>query len=203
MASFTLACKNNNKLHAPGRRTPWLAACALSLLSLVSTAARADAFTIEHAYTSLENHVYHLSASIDYSFTHDALEALDNGVPLTLQLDIEVLRPRWWWWDKDVASLEQRYQLQYHALTKKYIVINLNSGAQHSYTTLPSALSALGNIENLPILDDNLLAPGKSYRARMRVRLDIEALPAPLRPLAYISSQWRLDSEWYTWSLQH
>ena len=34
------------------------------------------------------------------------------------------------------------------------------------------------------------------------VYVDIEALPAPLRPVAYLSSPWRLTSEWYEWPLE-
>lgn len=202
MAFSTLASKNNNEQGVGGRPLTWLALLALCLLPLAPTRAHADAFQIDHADTSLEDGVYHLNAEISYNFSHDALEALRNGVPLTIQLDIQVLRHRWWWWDKDVASLVQRYQLQYHALTKRYILRNLNSGGQHSYSTLDTAVDALGNIERLPILDRNLIDPDARYTVRIRVYLDIEALPAPLRPLAYISSGWRLDSEWYTWSLQ-
>ena len=31
------------------------------------------------------------------------------------------------------------------------------------------------------------------------VRAEIEALPAPLRPIAYVSPSWRLSSGWYEW----
>ncbi len=202
MAFSTLASKNNNQQRTGSRRLTWLALLALCMLPLSPANALADAFRIDHAETTLESGVYHLNAEISYRFSNDALEALRNGVPLTIQLDIQVFHHRWWWWDKDVASLVQRYQLQYHALTKRYIVRNLNSGGQHSYSTLGSALHALGDIEQLPILDKNLLAADTTYTVRARVHLDIESLPAPLRPLAYISSGWRLGSEWYTWSLQ-
>jgi len=202
MVFSTLACKNNNQERTRGRRLTWLAALALCLAPLAHARADTEAFHIDRADTNLEGGVYHLNAEISFRFSQDSLEALRNGVPLTIQLDIQVVHQRWWWWDKDVASLVQRYRLQYHALTKRYIVRNLNSGGQHSYSTLGSALHALGDIKMLPILDKNLLAADTSYTVRARVHLDIEALPAPLRPLAYISSGWRLGSKWYAWSLQ-
>ncbi len=201
MAFFTLACTRPEAPRGRGERVRWLAALALCLLPL-SAPAETAAFRIEHADTVLEKGVYHLNAEIDYRFSHEALEALHNGVPITLNMYIEVGSHRWWWFDKVIASLEQRYQLQYHALTKKYLVRNLNSAGQHSYTTLNGALMSLGNIQMLPVIDRKLLKPDTRYWGRLRVQLDIEALPAPLRPLAYISSQWRLGSEWYTWSLQ-
>jgi len=202
MVFSTLACKNNKQERTRGRRFPWLAMVALCLVPLAPARASNPAFQIDHAGTTLDGDVYHLNANISYRFSQDALEALRNGVPLTIQLDIQVYHQRWWWWDKDLASLVQRYQLQYHALTKRYIVRNLNSGGQHSYSTLGGALHALGDIRKLPILDKNLVSADTSYKVRARVHLDIEALPAPLRPLAYISSGWRLGSKWYTWSLK-
>ena len=40
-----------------------------------------------------------------------------------------------------------------------------------------------------------------AYSVRLQASLDIEALPLPLRPLAYVSPSWHLSSEWYTWDL--
>jgi hypothetical protein len=101
-----------------------------------------------------------------------------------------------------VAELQQRYQLVYLPLTQQYQVRNLNSGALHNLPSLQVALSVLGTIVDLPLLDRELLADGNAYQARMRVELDIEELPLPLRLLSYFTDEWRLRSEWYEWSLQ-
>jgi len=152
--------------------------------------------------THLENKVYQLDANIDYQFSDSALEALRNGVPLIVLLDIKVEQYRAWWFNKTIADLQQGYLLLYHALTEKYIVNNLNSGAQENYEQLSAALNALGKVKNLPILDAHLVNNGAHYLVRLRTRLDLESLPAPMRPLAYISSDWRLESNWYEWPLQ-
>lgn len=161
----------------------------------------AEPFTVRSVETVLKDKVYLLNARINYKFSAEALKALESGVPLLILMDVEVEQVRWWW-NKEVATLEQGYLLLYHALTEKYIVNNLNSGAQNNYATLYAALAALGYLENFPILDANLLSADKRYIVRLRVHLDIESLPAPMRPLAYISSQWQLASDWYTWPLQ-
>lgn len=182
----------------------WSAAWAMAALWLLSWGPSVQAeseFAVRAVDTYLSGKVYHLDAEIDYTLTPEVLEALQNGVPLNMQVSIEVYRDRRWWWDEDIASLTQRYRVQYHALTERYVVENLNSGAPETFTSLRAALRALGRIRRLPLLDQNLLEAGEDYRARMRVELDIEALPAPLRPLAYLSSHWRLGSEWYDWSL--
>ncbi|VAW96187.1 Probable proline rich signal peptide protein [hydrothermal vent metagenome] len=162
----------------------------------------AEGFTIRSVETNLVDKVYTVSAQIDYQFTDVAIEALQNGVPLLILIDIKVDRERNWWLDKNIAELQQGYLLLYHALTEKYLVNNLNSGAQENYDSLSSAVAALGQLDNLPLLDANLVSKDNRIIVRLHTYLDLEALPAPMRPLAYISSQWRLESDWYEWPLQ-
>jgi len=165
-------------------------------------AVRAAGVQINQVRTHLQNDVFYLDARLDYVLTEPMLEALHKSVPLTFVLNIEVFRQRSYIWDVSVAELEQRYQLEYLPLTQQYQVRNLNSGALHNLPSLEVALSVLGTIVDLPLLDRELLADDESYQARMRVELDIEELPLPLRLLSYFTDEWRLRSEWYTWSLQ-
>lgn len=176
----------------------WL--CAL-LLGLVPLAAAAEGFVVRHAATRLVDAVYLLDARVDFRFSDEAMQALKNGVPLTLRMDIQVERKRWWWVDATVATLEQRYQIKYHAFSDRFLVRNLNSGALYTYPTLGGALAAVGHIRGFPLLDERLVEADERYEVELRVYLDIEALPAPLRPIAYITPAWHLASEWYTWSL--
>jgi hypothetical protein len=173
-----------------------------ALLASISTSCLAEAFTIRSVQTKLTDKVYTLSADIEYNFSDAAIDALQNGVPLIVLIDIEVEKERNWWLNKEVAELQQGYLLLYHALTEKYIVNNLNSGAQENYDSLHSAVAALGRVRSLPILDANLVSAGSDYQVRLHTYLDLESLPAPMRPVAYISSQWRLQSDWYEWPLQ-
>ncbi len=176
----------------------WLLALPLA----VSAWAADGGFVVKQATTRLVDEVYHLDARIELDLTPAVREALDSGVPLTIDLDIEAVHPREWMWNETVASLTQRYRLRYHALTDQYIVTNLNSNVQVSYGTLHAALRAIGTVEDLPILDRRLLKVGKHYNGRLRAALDLGALPSPLRIWAQVSSDWRLSSDWYSWPLQ-
>ena len=177
-------------------------ALVLGLVLGLIPAAHASGFTIRSVSTHLQDKVYQLDANIDYQFSDSALEALRNGVPLIVLLDIKVEKQHTWWLNQTIAELQQGYLLLYHALTEKYIVNNLNSGAQDNYEQLSTALNALGQVKDLPILDAHLATDDAHYIVRLRTRLDLESLPAPMRPLAYISSDWRLESDWYEWPLQ-
>jgi hypothetical protein len=64
---------------------------------------------------------------------------------------------------------------------------------------MDDALAALGEVRDFMAGSAAGQVPAGKYRGRLRLRLDIEALPAPLRPIAYISPSWRLSSGWYEW----
>ena len=202
MASFMPVCARHKLLPASPDLRVYTLAAALCLLALLSPppAQAAEAFVIKSLETRLRDNVYSFSTHIEYGFSDEALVALKNGVPLIIILNIEVQEERWYW-NKTIAELEQGYLLIYHALSEKFIIHNLNSGVQTDYSSLSDALHALGYIDNLPLIDAKLLKPDSRYILRLRSELDIESLPAPMRPLAYISSDWRLQSDWYTWPL--
>ena len=162
----------------------------------------AEGFKILSAETTLKKDVFHLDTNMELNFSDDALEALRSGVPLIILVNIEVLDDRSWWWDETIAELEQGYLLLYHALSEKYIIHNLNSGSQKNYSSLNTALSSLSHIRDFPLIDKNLLDDSDDSYVRIRTYLDIESLPAPMRPIAYISSQWQLESDWFSWPLK-
>ena len=185
------------------RRGVLFAALLCLLFShFVSTKSHAEGFRVLTAETTLKDRVFQLNSKLDLTFSADALDALRSGVPLIVLIKIEVLKDRSWWFDKTIAKLEQGYLLLYHALSEKYIIHNLNSGAQQNFVSLNTALNSLSNINDFPLIDKNLLDESDNYYVRLRTYLDIESLPAPMRPIAYISSQWQLESDWFSWPLK-
>ena len=174
----------------------------LALLVLLrATDIQAAGFDVIEASTRLGDGVYRLNAQIEYSFSEPALDALQNGVPLTIELLMEVRRRRSWVWDETVYSLVQRFRLEYHALSRQYLVHNLNSGERRNFSTRPAALRFMGRIHEFPLLDRSLLAPDRRYEGALRAQLALDTLPTPLRLFAYLSEDWQLTSEWYTWPL--
>ena len=145
--------------------------------------------------------MYFATARIDYRLSDDALEALDSGVALTVQLQIELTRKRRFWLDAGIATLRQDYSLSFQPLSDRYVVKNLNSGEQDSFATLFSALNNMGRVVDLPIIDASLLNPDANYEISLRAVLDQNTLPGPLRLIAFWSSGFRLDSDWYVWRL--
>jgi hypothetical protein len=194
----------NKFVHTLGAWRPLLLAGNTLMLGMTcSTAAYAatPGFTIKRAETKLVDQVYQLSVQIDYRFSQKVLDAIESGVPIVLVLDIEVRRPRSFMWDEQIAQLRQRFQLQYHALTEQYIVKNLNSGAQNTAPTLNTALYYLRDINNVPLIDQQLLNPKQHYQVRLKMSMEFDSLPVPLKLSAYLSRSWWLGSDWFVWNL--
>ncbi|EDN70429.1 proline rich signal peptide protein [Beggiatoa sp. PS] len=139
-----------------------------------------------------------MNAKFDYGLTEVTLDALQNGVPLTMELTIRLEQNRRFLWDKEITTLKQRYELRYHALRRQYVVKYLNTDIEEFFLNLNDALNRLGNLTDFPLIDKHLIKKNRgSYWVYMQIYLDIESLPVPLRPIAYLSSQWRLSSSWY------
>lgn len=159
-------------------------------------------FDIRSATTTKNEGVYELEARLQLILSDEALDALESGVPLSIELDFEVIRVRGFWIDSQDAELTFKYELEYRPLSQRYIVRNLNSGNQDSFATLYSALNNLGRIQGLPVIDEAVLDPDSRYRLRLRARLSTREYPAALRLLFFWQSQWQLESDWYEWTLE-
>ncbi|MDX1516796.1 MAG: DUF4390 domain-containing protein [Woeseiaceae bacterium] len=195
---------------SPSSRSLTLTCAALALVALMAvTVSRAQDpieregyFEVRSASTRQVGGVYLLDARLQLVLSSEALQALNSGVPLTIELQMQLIRVRRFYMDALDAELEVRFELEYRPLSQRYLVRNLNSGNQDSFATLYSALNSLGRVSNLPVIDDALLADDKPYRIRLRAMLQTEQYSAPLRLLFFWRSQWQLQSEWYEWMLE-
>jgi len=160
-------------------------------------------FEVRSATTRIIDNVHLLDSRLQLVLSSEALEALNSGVPLTIELQMQVIRVRRFYMDALDAELAVRFELEYRPLSQRYIVRNLNSGDQDSFATLYSALNNLGRVQGLPVIDHTLLDAGKKYRIRLRVMLQTKQYPVPLRMLFFWRSQWQLQSEWFEWKLEH
>lgn len=192
--------------HREKQRIVVVCAALLSMLTFATGLAqdeivREGYFEVRSATTSLDEGVHLLDSRLQLVLSSEALAALDSGVPLTIELQVQVIRVRRLYMDALEAELASRFELEYRPLSQRYIVRNTKVGNQDSFATLYSALNNLGRIQGLPLIDDALLEPGKKYRMRVRAMLQTQQYPAPLRLLFFWRSQWQLQSEWFEWML--
>jgi hypothetical protein len=184
----------------------FLLAATLLTGSLGSPPARAEGlegrFDVRSADLELKDGVYHLNARMDLPVSDAVRRGLAEGVPLTIELDIDIERVRQLLPNSRVADLTQRYHLQYNAVSARYILRNDNSGQQESLGTVDGAIEQLAEVHGLPVLDKALIAPGRRYEASVRAKVDYGTVPFSLRVLMFWVNEWHRESDWYTWTLQ-
>jgi hypothetical protein len=126
---------------------------------------------------------------------------LQNGVPLFWDIHIKTFQHRDYFWDKPLVNAGIRYRIQYHALLNMYRVRDEGGGHLYNFSTLSAALDLMSTLSDFHVLDKVSYVPGKRYAVGIKVTLDRDALPLPLRPVAYINPQWYLSSDWTLWPL--
>jgi hypothetical protein len=163
----------------------------------------ADAFGVEvkNAEITSQDNSYVLSADIDYQLSTRAKEALQNGVPLYWDIHIKIQQQRDYFWNKTLINTGIRYRIQYHALLNMYRVRNEGSGDLYNFSTLSAALDLMSTIHDFHVMDKPVSTPAERYAVGIKVTLDRDALPLPLRPVAYTNPQWYLSSDWTLWPL--
>jgi hypothetical protein len=182
--------------------TALFAALVLSTGLAQEDVEREGYFEVRSASTEQIDGVHTLDARLQLVLSSEALAALESGVTLTIEMQLQVIRVRRYLVDSVDAELAVRYELEYRPLSQRYIVRNLNSGNQDTFATLYSALNSLGRVQGLPVIDEALLLPDRTYRLRLRAMLNTQQYPAPLRLLFFWRGQWQLQSEWFEWLLE-
>lgn len=165
------------------------------------TIASEGLFEIKSAQTNLENNHYFLNANISYELSEESIKALHNGIALTLVLQIEVIKERWYLWNEKIAAANYHYLLRFHPLSNHYVISHVEKDKSYVFTSLSELLLALGMVQDIPLLEKNDVSNDHSYQVRLYTYLDVEALPPSLRTIAYFSKEWRIISDILSCSL--
>lgn len=187
-------------MHVYGNTKHWRLAGFLSTWLVFISPLAAD-FSVREINASLASGKLSLTGNLDLTLNNRVEEAVSKGIPLDIDIELRLYRSRPVIWDKQLSEWGLRKQIRYHALSGQYLVSETRDGSEvlENFTTLQQALNQMGNLGDrvFPVnaetgTDDRLVLDA-------RVRLDIETLPAPLRPVAYTSLDWRLNSGWSSW----
>jgi hypothetical protein len=189
----------------PGGRTPSIL-CLLLLGLLAGAMARAqsssDHIQIRAPYLTPTGDVYALNAQLLFDVPSLVEQAVRDGAMLNLELQLKVTHTRRWWLDEVQAQLQQRYQLLYHSVSERFVVRNINSGAQNSFLTFDAALAVLKQVDSLPVLDKTLIATAADDEISLRANIEIRSIPRVLALLLFWVDDFSLSSDWYTWPLK-
>lgn len=159
-------------------------------------------FVVHTAYTELIDGVYYLNADVEFSLDQPALKALESSLPLTIKFEIEIIRDRRFIWDETVARLEHVDVIAYHPLSQRYLVREIATGEVESFASYRAAVARLGQVSDVPLIDQRLLSDDSRYRVRVRALMDLSEYSAPLRVYASFWQDWTIQSDWYEWVLR-
>jgi len=142
--------------------------------------------------------VVHLAGETALELPARVETALDNGITLDFEYEIILKRSRRFIWDPALFRWLYRRQLSFFALSSKYVVNTDQDNSARVFDNLHSALQYLNRLDSIRLaLPDDMPDTGSQQYIEFQMRLDIESLPLPMRPLAYISSSWRLSTDWW------
>ncbi len=185
----------------PGRRRALgvIATAVLApALAVQAASVRADVIGIRGADVRIDEGELLLNADFDLVLNSTLEEALQRGIPLYFLLELEILRPRWYWLDEKVVQYATSWRISWAPLTRQYRVatglLTLTFDTPHEVERLLSRVTSrvVGSAE--------ALAKGTRYDAQVRLRLDVNQLPKPFQVDALASREWQLASEWRRWS---
>jgi hypothetical protein len=194
---FDASAQRPRKVALLMRKTVLLLALLFSTFS--AYAAQPHGIEVRRAVVAPVEEAYVLDADIDIVLSAPLEEALNKGIPLYFQLEFEMVRSRWYWFNDKAVALQQQYRLSYNALTRQY---RIGVGAFYqNFVTLNEALQFLSRVRRREELEPGALSKGSTYMAGLRLRLDTAQLPRPFNLNALGSREWSLGSDWYRWTV--
>jgi hypothetical protein len=144
-----------------------------------------------------------VSAQMQFDLPTAVEDALLKGIPMVFVTEADVLRERWYWYDKKIMSTQRQMRLAYQPLTRKWR-LNINAGLgavvpmglalNQSLDTLAQALSAIKRVSRWKVADFGDLDPAVKYKLEFRFRLDLTQLPRPFQIGALGQSEWDISS---------
>lgn len=177
----------------------WTRLVCLFLLCSGSIAlAASTGLSIKTAELVPVENAYVLNADFEINFSKEVEEALNKGVKLSFLIEFQIVTPSSWWFDDEIKSASTQVTLDYHALSRQYLVNRNNH--QYTFATLREAKEELAHIRNWQVVEKSLLNKGEEYQAALRIRLDQSKLPKPLQVDALGSEDWAMVSERYRWT---
>lgn len=135
-----------------------------------------------------------LDTTLQLALSDQVLEALDRGVALTLRFRVagQLLR------GKVITS--RRVGLRWLPLTQQYQLVDLDLGSVRNFSRRAKLLAALDRVRLSLPAEWSTLQPDSD--CSLQIALEIDALPAPLRLPALLSSAWNLDPPVHRWTVE-
>lgn len=138
---------------------------------------------------------YKLVARFSFELSPGLEAAIQRGVPLYFTTEVELTRPRWYWFDEKAITAVRTVRISYNVLTRRYHAASGGSLQQY-FATLDDALSLIRRPQQWLVAEKGGLKTGNTYNVALRMRLDVSQLPKPFQINALNNKDWQLSSDW-------
>jgi len=145
-----------------------------------------------------------LQSSLRLDLSSTVEDALQKGMPIYFVTEVELMRDRWYWYDKKVGAVARHYRLAYQPLTRKWRLnvsrdpigaVGLASSLSQTFETLPEAMSAIRRTVNWKLADISDIDVDNKYTLSFKFRLDVSQLPRPFQMTAGSQAEWNLSAQ--------
>ncbi len=174
---------------------------SIMLISSLFLMSFAEDFSISSVYVKNGNKQdsYKIAIEATIKMSDEQVEILENGISLTFSYTFVVEeKVGLAWLEGEHDHKTYNYTISYNALTRQYVVNSHRHKKYENFPTLSLALAYISEPKNM-IVDITKRQPNRIYRGGVRLKLDINELPTPLRIPAYLSKEWNLDTGWKYW----
>jgi len=182
---------------------PRLLALSIWLLVLPSAvvADEGDPFEVQTASFSLKDSPLKLDLEVNIDLPEFIGIAVNQGLAVPLMFEVEIFASRNYWVDKKIITVKQAYLLHFLPMLSSYVVNDINAGKRHYFDSLDEAVEHMEVVFNYPMLDIGNFDLNRQFYARVRFRIDDEALPLPLKPSFFWPSDWDERSKWFSFEM--
>lgn len=173
--------------------------CVVALVFFSSSVlAEGSSLRLRSANLTVYEDDYLLNADAEINFGSEIEKAILKGFVFNFLIEFQLLTPKKYWFDDEVATVVQHVSLSYHALTRQYIV--MRNDQQRAYATLDEALEDLSIIQDMKVFQEADVEKGERYQAVLLMRLDQKKLPKALQIEGMTSSEWKISSQRFEWT---
>jgi len=152
---------------------------------------------VSNATLAAEGDAYHLNVDMEMDLDEDIEEAINKGVLVEFLYEFELVSPRTFWFDKEVALATTSVNVSYHALSRQYLVSH--GERQTSHELLSEALHELMQLRDWAVFNQAVIESDEAYSATLNVTLDQDKLPKAIQVEAISSEDWNIVAETYEW----
>lgn len=160
----------------------------------------AESPTVQSVSLSERGNDLVLSADVALSLNSQLESAAERGLPLYFTVEVEITRPRWYWFNESVLTATQTWRIVHNPLTHQWRVSSGNLALPVS--SLSEGLSVVRHVRNWRIADRTSIKAGSNLEGRMRVRFDVSQLSKAFQVNALNSSDWSLATPWTEFAVQ-